>query len=295
MEQAIIGMEKAEAGRAQITAAGSASNGSGVQPEVLAAKPLSDAHRKLLLVVENLSKAGTHKAGRGRAWSDEEDAALLEFVKAEPLGNLSAALEEAARILQRTPVAVRARYYRLCTDRPETAKVLEEAEGVSGKSKKPGQKTKALAARGAAAPRKLAAAKKRCDDVVGKGGDTLEDPLLESMAGFLGTVSRLDVDLEGLFRGLWKISELALQGKEAADLKLRIAKLEEENADLREKVGAASKKLEELRSQYEVLDYLVDEFMNLNSVDKVTSLGDFGRRLKYQVDQFGTVVKVERF
>lgn len=295
MEQAILGMEKAEEDRPQSTAAGSAPDGSRVQAEVLAAKPMSDAHRKLLLVVENLSKAGIHKAGRGRAWSDQEDAALLEFVKAEPLGNLSAALEEAARILQRTPVAVRARYYRLCTNQRETADVLKGVEGITRKSKKAGKKAKALAARGATAPRKLAAAKKCRDVSVRQSGETLQDPLLESMAGFLGTVSRLDVDLEGLFRGLWKISELALQGKEAADLKVRIANLEEDNAALREKVGAASRKLEELRSQYEILDYLVNEFMNLNSVDKVTSLGDFGRRLKYQVDQFGTVVKVERF
>lgn len=201
-------------------------------------------------------------ASRGatlRSWTAEDDQLLLETVekRGEKPRSLSKAFEEAAQALNRTPVAVRARYYRLA--------------GWKNALRRPIRST----------------------HVVGWGEK--EDRLLEGLAEFLQNARTLgELNLTGFFIGLARLANLAKQGAEAMDLVGKIRELEAENHSLRSAMLTYEEKLSRLRDEYKTLDYLVSEFINLGSIDKVTSLGDFGRRLKYQVDQFGLVVNVER-
>ncbi|MEW6081267.1 MAG: hypothetical protein AB1576_05730 [Bacillota bacterium] len=200
------------------------------------------------------------RRGRGRNWTPEEDRTLLWLVdqvreSPEPV-NVTAALQEAAGALGRTPVAVRARYYRLAGDNGEPSPRVRRRRQDPGNQR---------------------------------------EPFLENLSGFLGKARKVEeLDLEGFVKGLHTIASLAAKASAAPGITRELEALREEKANLEAKVGLYEEQMARMREQYETLDYLVKEFINLSSVDKVTSLGDFGRRLKYQVDQFGTVMKVER-
>jgi len=126
------------------------------------------------------------------------------------------------------------------------------------------------------------------------------DEILQDIAGFLRNAAGLpSLNLAGFLNGLHAMSALASDGLEVArareELEARKAEIERmkgETSTLKEEVAAFRNRLAGLKEQYETLNFLVNDWFNLQSVDKVTSLGDFGRRLKYQVDQFGSVVKV---
>jgi len=200
------------------------------------------------------------RRGRGRNWTPEEDKTLLWLVdqvreSSEPV-NVTTALQEAADALGRTPVAVRARYYRLASENGEpNLRVRRRREAPGGQ----------------------------------------REPFLESLSGFLGQARKVEgLDLEGFVKGLYTLTSLASKASSAPDVARELEALKEQKTNLEAQVGLYEEQMARMREQYETLDYLVKEFINLSSVDKVTSLGDFGRRLKYQVDQFGTVMKVER-
>ncbi|MEW6242796.1 MAG: SANT/Myb-like DNA-binding domain-containing protein [Bacillota bacterium] len=185
--------------------------------------------------------------GPGRNWSPEEDRKLAEMVREAEEYNrsINEVFEQAAQLFGRTPVAVRARYYR-------TASHGHEAHGGS-------------------------------------------DNLLDTISAFFVHAKSLEgFDVETFFKGLSELARLAQHGAESLGVSGSLEELEEENKRLREKILNLEQRMEKLRDQYITLDFLVNEFINLSSIEKVTSLGDFGRRLKYQVDQFGTVVKIER-
>lgn len=126
------------------------------------------------------------------------------------------------------------------------------------------------------------------------------DEILDDIAGFLKNASALpSLNLAGLLKGLHSLAELASDGLEVARAREELAArrgevegLKGEITALKEEVAGFKNRLAGLREQCETLNFLVNDWFNLQSVDKVTSLGDFGRRLKYQVDQFGSVVKV---
>ncbi|MEW6524951.1 MAG: hypothetical protein AB1445_15700 [Bacillota bacterium] len=116
------------------------------------------------------------------------------------------------------------------------------------------------------------------------------DSLLEGLGGFLSRAARLGVDLDGFFAGLKCLAQHAGEGEE---LRARFSSLEASLRQRESEVAALKEQLGRVREQYETLNYLVHDWLNMQSVDRVTSMGDFGRRLRYQVDQFGTVIKLQ--
>ncbi|HBF37073.1 MAG TPA: hypothetical protein DDW50_07105, partial [Firmicutes bacterium] len=54
------------------------------------------------------------------------------------------------------------------------------------------------------------------------------------------------------------------------------------------------KREEELANVFKMLDTTLTDFMHLESVSKLASLGDFMHRLEITVDQFGNVLKSKR-
>ena len=114
--------------------------------------------------------------------------------------------------------------------------------------------------------------------------------VLDHLTGFLRHGQGTGLDLEGFFAGLHLLARQAEQAQS----------LEEELQGLREKLEAEKKqcqkledKLEQVKEQYQTLNYLTQDWLNLQSVDRVTTMGDFGRKLQYEVDRFGTVIRVE--
>lgn len=77
-----------------------------------------------------------------------------------------------------------------------------------------------------------------------------------------------------------------------------IDRLQQENERIRASMLQEKERLErrekELTSVYELLNSMLADFMNLESVAKLASLGDFMTRLELTVDQFGTVLKSKR-
>ncbi len=211
---------------------------------------------------EMLRERGSEAAGGpGRNWSQAEDDRLLGIVRDTGAGTLGDSFERAARALERTVGAVRARYYRLqetgSAPRPETGEVRSGAPAAVGEPE--------------------------------------QADLLNRLAAFLDEGRRVPgLDLGGLVAGLARLSQLARLGAQAGDLEGRLQTQAAENERLRKELETLRSQMEAVREQHRTLAFLVDDFINLNSIDKVTSLGDFGRRLKYQVDQFGLVVRVQR-
>lgn len=77
-----------------------------------------------------------------------------------------------------------------------------------------------------------------------------------------------------------------------------IQKLLDENANLQNTIGKDRERLkkreEELTEVYKILNTMLSDFMRLESVSKLASLGDFMHRLEITVDQFGNVLKSRR-
>jgi hypothetical protein len=115
------------------------------------------------------------------------------------------------------------------------------------------------------------------------------DGLLEELGAFMKRAAAAGVDLAAFFAAL---HQLARRAEEGHGLRQRVDELERELDARQSEAAALREQLERVREQYTTLNYLVTDWLNLQSVDRVTSMGDFGRRLRYQVDQFGTVIRL---
>lgn len=106
---------------------------------------------------------------------------------------------------------------------------------------------------------------------------------------------RHQLDLRGFIEHL-----LAVERNLKREDKLleEIQHLMDENASIRalaEKERERLKKREdELAEVYKILETMLSDFMRLESVSKLASLGDFMHRLEITVDQFGNVLKSKR-
>lgn len=264
---------------------------------------------------EKVASRSALRRGRGRAWTPEEDEWLLRSVEeralvptaqgGRPMG-IARAIEDIAANLDRTSVAVRARYYRLLQVR-EDREPLGLTTDLARKSNKEGD----LEAHGAASGKTRVKGRHGLKKGKAKRGHTRaaacavalsavslqedQDSFLLGLSEFLRRAKNIrGLDLDGMVRGLARLAELAEAGTNAPAMGVRISELEQRKEDLENRVNELTSQLERVREQYRTLDYLINEFINLGSVDRVTSLGDFGRKLKYQVDQFGLVVNVKR-
>ena len=119
--------------------------------------------------------------------------------------------------------------------------------------------------------------------------------LHEERLGKIEEQQRHQLDLRGFIEHL-----LALERDIKREDKLleEIQKLIEENDNVHSIMDKEREKLnkreEELISVYKMLEMMLNDFMHLESVPKLTSLGELKNRLEITVDQFGSVLKSKR-
>lgn len=103
------------------------------------------------------------------------------------------------------------------------------------------------------------------------------------------------LDLRGFIEHLLSV-ERNLKNEDR--LMVEIDSLNQEISRLQEGMSREKERLEkrekELSEVYNILNSMFNEFMHLESVAKLASLGDFMHRLEITVDQFGTVLKSKR-
>lgn len=106
---------------------------------------------------------------------------------------------------------------------------------------------------------------------------------------------RRQLDLRGFVEHLLAVER---DLKKEDKLMEEIQKLMDENERLQQKLMAEQEKIKkreaELNDVYKMLDTMLSDFMRLESVSKLASLGDFMHRLEITVDQFGNVLKSRR-
>ena len=113
--------------------------------------------------------------------------------------------------------------------------------------------------------------------------------------GIIEEQQRHQLDLKGFIEHLLAVErDLKREDK----LMEEIQRLISENDNIRslmEKDHERLKKREqELADVYKILETMLGDFMRLESVSKLASLGDFMHRLEITVDQFGNVLKSKR-
>lgn len=106
---------------------------------------------------------------------------------------------------------------------------------------------------------------------------------------------RRQLDLRGFIEHLLAVER---DMKREDQLLLEIQRLSDENENIRHSLDKERERLkkreEELADVFKILDSTLSDFMHLESVPKLASLGDFMHRLEITVDQFGNVLKSKR-
>ena len=118
---------------------------------------------------------------------------------------------------------------------------------------------------------------------------------LDERLALIEEKQRHQLDLRGFIEHLLAVErDLKREDK----LMEEIQRLMDENESIRvlaEKERERLKKREEeLAEVYKILETMLSDFMRLESVSKLASLGDFMHRLEITVDQFGNVLKSKR-
>ncbi|HEX3048697.1 MAG TPA: hypothetical protein VHY08_28370 [Bacillota bacterium] len=118
---------------------------------------------------------------------------------------------------------------------------------------------------------------------------------LEKRIARVEELQRHQLDLRGFIEHLLAVER---DLKREDQLMEEIQRLMDENETIKsmgEKDRDRLKKREnELSEVYQILESLLSDFMRLESVSKLASLGDFMHRLEITVDQFGNVLKSKR-
>lgn len=118
---------------------------------------------------------------------------------------------------------------------------------------------------------------------------------LEERVAKIETNQRHQLDLRGFIEHLLAVErDLKREDK----LMEEIQRLMDENEQLQKACERERERLkkreEELADVYKMLNTMLTDFMHLESVSKLASLGDFMHRLEITVDQFGNVLKSKR-
>jgi hypothetical protein len=114
------------------------------------------------------------------------------------------------------------------------------------------------------------------------------DQTLTALSAFLSSASKLEsVDLTGLLTGLSNMANAALGGEDA---RRATSTIRSEYNELLRTMQEYDRRFGQVRQEYQTLAALVDEWLNLHSVDRVTTMGEFSKKLRVQVDQFNRVL-----
>ncbi|MDP2858295.1 MAG: hypothetical protein Q8P50_10000 [Bacillota bacterium] len=209
------------------------------------------------------SEQPVHKRIRWKAGKEDE---LWDYVQSRMASgiSISEALKTFADKNSISWLTARWKYYRLRQDRAVVIPELEEQD----------------------------AARHDAARAVGPGLATDEaaksDQTLQALSNFLSSASKLEgVDLTGLLTGLSNMATAALSGEEARHT---AATIRTEYNELLRIMQEYDRRFAQVRQEYQTLAGLVDEWLNLHSVDRVTTMGEFGKKLRVQVDQFNRVL-----
>ncbi len=118
---------------------------------------------------------------------------------------------------------------------------------------------------------------------------------LEERVDSLEDAQKRQLDLRGFIEHLLAVErDLKQEEKFLAEIDRLVAEnqsLAEQGEKDRARIGKREKELTEI---YELLNGALNDFMHLESVAKLASLGDFIHRMEITVDQFGNVMKSRR-
>lgn len=247
---------------------------------------------------------------RIRADNERDEIILEVFAKHHALGNTKTkACEELRKALgvETNNSALKLRFYRLMNKRGLTNQELMELgrKGLAKSASRPEITAEKLFPENTAvvnAPPPAAEAKGASDDYP---SDLALLAQLASLPREMGEVRRRlsgleeaqrhQLDLRGFIEHLLAVER---DLKEEDRLRTEIQSLHEQKYQLGQELTSEKKRMrareEELAEIHQMVNNVLAEFMQLESVAKLASLGDFIRRLEVTVDQFGNVLKCRR-
>lgn len=205
-----------------------------------------------------MSMPAAQTAQKRIRWKAGKEDELWDYVQTRTAAgvSISEALKRFADSNGISWLTARWKYYRLKQDRSATIAELEEVP----------------------APPKTASLETRFRP----------DDSFEALSSFLSAAARLEgTDLTGLLSGLASMARAALDGEEARGTARAVRTRYNE---LVQTCQEYEKRFSQVRQEYETLSMLVREWLARHSVDRVTTLGDFAKRLEVQVDQFNRVL-----
>ncbi|MGE5599015.1 MAG: hypothetical protein ACM3XS_06515 [Bacteroidota bacterium] len=248
---------------------------------------------------------------RIRADNEKDEIILRIFAKHHALGNTKTkACEELRRVLgiETNNSALKLRFYRLMNKRGLTNQDLMEI-GRQVLAQGAGQHAETPAAEPAESPGQPPAVETAEPPDKSPADGRLSDlGILSHLANLpremaetrrrlaaLEESQRHQLDLRGFIEHLLAVER---DLKEEDRLRAEIQNLYEQNHQLSQELAAERKRMrareEELTDVYQMVNTVLSEFMQLESVAKLATLGDFIHRLEVTVDQFGNVLKCRR-
>jgi len=284
---------------------------------LLKEKGLSNQEYYNMMQTKYTNDSGVATRKRSREVKDIDRVILEVFCKHQAMGNSRAlACDELQEKLGNpfTPAALKLRFYRLIKRMQyQDEDLVKIGNQVLGKTVETPRIFEVKSFEPAIESTQLSA--KTPVVLVENSGSTV--PIVTSSAdhSFFHQLSALPAAINDYDRRLKKLEEaqhhqLDLRGfiehllaverdlKREDKLVEEIQQLIEENSKLQSIVEKEQERLKkrelELAEVFKMLDSILSEFMRLESVSKLASLGDFMHRLEITVDQFGNVLKSRR-
>jgi len=119
--------------------------------------------------------------------------------------------------------------------------------------------------------------------------------MMEERLSKVESHQRHQLDLRGFIEHLLAVErDLKREDKMMEEIQRLIDENEKLQELLKREQERIKKRETELADVYKMLDTMLSDFMRLESVSKLASLGDFMHRLEITVDQFGNVLKSRR-
>lgn len=130
--------------------------------------------------------------------------------------------------------------------------------------------------------------------------------IIDVLSAFAKATKRIDgVDGEGLLKQLAVLATMAVDNSEVGNLRNELFHYHRENRRLaneleavrrerdllRAKLSEFDEKMEEVRRQQEVVDYIVKEFTSIRTIEQVGALKDYTNRIRVETDRLGNVIR----
>jgi hypothetical protein len=118
---------------------------------------------------------------------------------------------------------------------------------------------------------------------------------LDERGALIESTQKRQLDLRGFIEHLLAVErDLKREDKLMEELQSMMDENDRLQKLLKKEQERLKKREDELSDVYKMLDTMLSDFMRLESVSKLASLGDFMHRLEITVDQFGNVLKSRR-